>query len=274
MAMDMLVADAPVARGKRPPQGEPVVDRALALLAAFDEKHLRLSLSDLARRGGMPISTARRLAVRLVAWGALEKDESGLYSVGLRLWQVASLAERGLSLRDEAPPFLDDLHAATHQHVQLAVLDDTDALVLDRRLGDVELSSISYRVGGRIPLVASAVGVVLLAHSPAEFQDEILSGPFRWPLHECPRPSAKDVRVQLAGVRRTGLAMLNRPTAPIASVAAPVRDQQGNVVAAISVVVPAGSVELHRFEPALRATARAVSRAMGAPMTPGVTASW
>ena len=274
MTLEVLPAETVVARGKRPPQGEPVVDRALALLAAFDDKHLRLSLSDLARRSGMPVSTARRLAVRFVAWGALEKDESGLYSVGLRLWQVASLAERGLSLRDEAPPFLDDLHAVTHHHVQLAVLDHTDALVLDRRLGDVELPAISYRVGGRIPLVASAAGVVLLAHSPAEFQDQVLSGPFRWPLHECPRPAAKDVRAQLAGVRRTGLAMLSRPTAPIASVAAPVRDQQGSVVAAISVVVPAGSIELYRFEPALRATARAVSRAMGAPMAVGATAPW
>lgn len=263
-----------VVRGKRPPHGEPVVDRALALLAAFDDTHLRLSLSDLARRGGMPVSTARRLAVRLLEWGALEKDESGRYGVGLRLWQVASLAERGLGIRDVAPAFLDDLCAGTHQHVQLAVLDETDAVILDRRVGDHPIPYVRYRVGGRIPLVASAVGMVLLAHASPTLQDEVLSGPFRWPLHECPRPAAKDVRAQLAEVRRTGFVLLNRPTSPIASAAAPVRDQHGTVVAAVSVVVEAGSVELHRLEPALRTTARGISRALGAPMNQGPTPAW
>ena len=58
-------------RGKRPPHGEPVVDRALQLLAAFDPAHRRLTLSSLSRRAEIPLSTTRRLAGRLVEWGAL-----------------------------------------------------------------------------------------------------------------------------------------------------------------------------------------------------------
>ncbi|HWS57932.1 MAG TPA: helix-turn-helix domain-containing protein, partial [Actinotalea sp.] len=87
------------ARGKRPPHGDPVVDRALLLLGAFDPGHRRLSLSDLARRSGLPLSTTSRLAARLVAWGALERDGSGAFGIGLRLWEVASLAEPSLGLR-------------------------------------------------------------------------------------------------------------------------------------------------------------------------------
>ncbi|MFZ0530172.1 MAG: IclR family transcriptional regulator [Propionicimonas sp.] len=263
-----------VPRGKRPPHGEPVVDRALALLMAFDERHLYLSLTDLARRSAMPVSTARRLAVRLLEWGVLEKNEAGQYSIGLRLWEVASLADRGLSLRDVASPYLDDLSAVTHQHVQLAVLDDEDALVIDRRLGDEELPWVNYRIGGRIPLVASAVGMVVLAHADTEFQDRVISGEFRWPVHECPRPSATAVRVLLADVRRTGFALLNRATSPVASAATPIRDRHGEVIAAVSVVVARGKVPLSRLQPVLLAASRAISRDMGAPMTHRPTPGW
>ena len=131
--MDEDPGPAPAARGKRPPQGDPVVDRALALLAAFDDGHRRLTLSDLARRAGTPLSTTRRLAERLVAWGALERAAAGGYVVGLRLWEVGSLAPRALGLREVAMPFMDDLYEATRQHVLLAVLDGDAALLVERR---------------------------------------------------------------------------------------------------------------------------------------------
>src|SRR4051794_38749767 len=70
--------------------GEPVIDRAFALLNSFDPAHRELSLTDLSRRSGLPMSTALRMARRLVAWGALERHGGG-YVVGLRLWEVASL---------------------------------------------------------------------------------------------------------------------------------------------------------------------------------------
>ena len=60
----------PPARGKRPPQGEPVIDRALSLLSAFDAGQRRLSLAELSRRSGIPVSSTLRLAGHLVRWGA------------------------------------------------------------------------------------------------------------------------------------------------------------------------------------------------------------
>ncbi len=86
--------DAAVRRGKRPAEGDPVVMRALSLLAAFDSDHRTHSLADLSRRAGMPLSTTFRLAGHLLAWGALEKDDDDRYVVGLRLFEVASLAPR------------------------------------------------------------------------------------------------------------------------------------------------------------------------------------
>jgi DNA-binding IclR family transcriptional regulator len=68
---------APRARGKRPPQGEPVIDRGLALLSAFDASRRRLSLAELSRRSGIPVSSTLRLAGHLVRWGRWSVTRTG-----------------------------------------------------------------------------------------------------------------------------------------------------------------------------------------------------
>src|SRR3954451_230400 len=88
----------PRIRGRRPPQGDPVVDRALSLLAAFDSGHRSLTLGELSRRSGIPTSSPLRLASRLREWGALERGTDGRFTIGLRLWEVASLSPRGQGL--------------------------------------------------------------------------------------------------------------------------------------------------------------------------------
>ena len=104
-------------RGKRPKQGEPVIDRALSLLAVFSDRRRALTLSEMARLADMPAPTALRLIARLVAWGALERLEDGRYVVGVRLWEVASLSPRGHGVREIALPYLEDLFAVTRHHV-------------------------------------------------------------------------------------------------------------------------------------------------------------
>lgn len=87
-------------------------DRLLSVLAAFDHAHPALSLSDIGRRAGLSLTTAHRLVGALTRWGALERDEWGVYHVGLRLWEIAALAPRGLALRQVAWPYLEDLFEA------------------------------------------------------------------------------------------------------------------------------------------------------------------
>ena len=76
-----MTADGPIEatpgrpRGRRPPQGDPVIDRALTLLAAFDAGHRSMTLGALSRRSGIPTSSTLRLANRLRIWGALERDD-------------------------------------------------------------------------------------------------------------------------------------------------------------------------------------------------------
>src|SRR4029453_3347388 len=132
MAVQPAGADGARIRGRRPPQGEPVIDRALSLLSAFDATHRRLSLGELSRRTGIPASSALRLAGRWLAWGAVERDEDGRFAVGLRLFEIASLCPRGHGLRQVALPYMRDLAEATHQHVLLAVLEADEALLVER----------------------------------------------------------------------------------------------------------------------------------------------
>ncbi len=147
---DGNTADKPQ-RGKRPKQGEPVIDRALSLLAVFSDRRRALTLSDMARLADMPAPTALRLIARLVAWGgALERLEDGRYVVGVRLWEVASLSPRGHGVRDIALPYLEDLFAVTRHHVLLAVRDKNEAVLIER-LSSKEATEVAYRVGGRAP---------------------------------------------------------------------------------------------------------------------------
>lgn len=239
-------------RGKRPEQGDPVVDRALSLLAAFSAEHRALGLVDLSRRAGLPRSTASRLAARLQAWGALERDEQGRFVIGPRLFEIASLAPRSHGLREVALPYLEDLHEVTRQHVLLAVRDGAEALLVER-LSARDAVEIDYRVGGRMPLHDTGVGLVLLAAAGPEVRDEVFAR----------LGDTAGLRRRLAEVRRSGIALFARQRpAAVSSVAVPVRDQADRVVAAVSVVVPAGSGAPQGYEQVVRAAALAIARGL------------
>jgi DNA-binding IclR family transcriptional regulator len=258
---EAAVGDEHPARGGRPAHGEPVLDRAFRILAAFEPGRRSLSLAALSSRAGLPKPTALRLARKLVQWGALERAPDGDYVVGLRLLEIASLAPRGHGLRAAALPYLEDLHHATGQHVLLAVRDGREAVLVER-LSARDAGPVMYRVGGRIPLHATGVGVVLLAHAPVAVQDEVLGGNLPRP-PEQGRLTAAGLRGLLAAVRHDGVAVVSRGRPEwVTSVAAPVRGPGGAVVAALSVVAPSGQVDAAAVRPAVVAVARAVSRAV------------
>ena len=90
-----------------------MTSRVLALLGAFDAEHRQLTLTELAASADLSLPTAHRLAAELVAWGALERRESGAYVVGRRVWDLGLLAPVQTGLREVAEPFLHDIYAAT-----------------------------------------------------------------------------------------------------------------------------------------------------------------
>ncbi|WP_281271611.1 IclR family transcriptional regulator [Prauserella flavalba] len=236
-----------------------VTAKVLAMLEAFTPATPDLSLSELARRAGVSLPTAHRRAAELVAWGALERGADGRYRIGLRLWEVAALAPRGLGLRDVAMPFLEDLYEVTHENVQLAVREGLELVFVERIAGRHAVPVLT-RVGGRFALHATGVGLVLLAHAPAEVQEQALAAP----LHAYTPKTITDpdrLRELLAAVRRNGYAVSDgQVTLDALSVAAPIRGADGAVVAAVSLVVRADTAEPIALAPLVQAAARGISR--------------
>ena len=246
----------------KPPPTRSAAERLLAVLAAFDRDCRALSLTEISRRAELTLPTAHRLLALLTGWGALERDETGLYHVGLRLWELAALAPRGPALRDAALPFLEDLYEATHENVQLAVRDGQEVVYLERISGRSAVG-VRTQVGARWPLHATGVGLVLLAHSAPAFQDDYLAGEL--PAFT-PFTVTDPVRLRrmLAEARRTGCAISDRQVTDDAlSVGAPVRGAHGEVVAAVSLVVHVDDARPSTLVPAVRIAGLGISRALG-----------
>ncbi|MBA3525160.1 MAG: IclR family transcriptional regulator [Geodermatophilaceae bacterium] len=236
--------------------------RALAVLGCFDTAHPRLTLSEISRRTALPLTTAHRQVAELTRWGALERDTEGEYRIGLRLWEVGSLAPRRTDLREAALPFLTDLYEITHENVQLAVLDGPDVVFLERISGRQAVHVLT-RPGMRLPAHATAVGLVLLAHADDEAVEAVLAMSLRrFTRHTVTEP--RMLRARLVEVRRSGFAVCERQIEEVSSsVAAPVLDASRVVVAALSLVVPADGGHAYRYLPAVQASARALSRQLG-----------
>jgi DNA-binding IclR family transcriptional regulator len=240
-----------------------VTRRALAVLDAFDAEHPALPLSELARRAGLPLSTAHRLVADLTAWGALERSSDGSYVVGRRLWDLGLLAPVSRQLRETALPFLQDLSAATGENAHLAVREGTSALYVERIAGRSAVRIVS-RSGSRLPLHATGVGKVLLAHAEPEVVDDVLSRLRRITPFTVVDPQV--LRRQLLDVRRRGWALTGEEMSlGTASVAVPVTDGSGALVAALGVVAASSRRDLPRLVPALQVAARGVARSVPAP---------
>lgn len=253
------------ARGRDTHSGPgPVLARALQILGAFTAQHPAMTLSELSRQSGLPLSTVHRLLGELVTWGAIERGDDGRYRVGLRLWEVGSLAPRGLGLRERALPFLEDLSQITRENVQLAVREGTEVVFVERIAGTGAVPVLT-RVGGRFALTATGVGLVLLAHAPPEVQDDVLAGPIER-FTERTVTDPHQLRRMLADVRTNGFSISDRQvTMDALSVGAPIHDGRGQVIAAVSLVVHHGTATPHALAPLVRTSARSISRAVAGP---------
>jgi DNA-binding IclR family transcriptional regulator len=243
--------------------GATVTSRALALLGAFDEHHRRLTLTELAQRAELPMPTTHRLVGELVAWGALSRTRSGEYVVGRRLWDLGLLAPVQTGLREIASPYLHDLYGATLATVHLAVRDGTSVLYVDRLSGHASVPIVST-IGSRLPMHATGVGKVLLAHAPADVQRAVLSDLPRITPYTITQPGL--LRRQLAKTLRDDYATTTEEMSlGGCSIAVPVR-RGPDVVAALGMVLPSLK-DRAKLVGALQVAARGIGRSLSAGTT-------
>jgi DNA-binding IclR family transcriptional regulator len=240
---------------------ESVASRVFRLLDAFSATRPAMTLSELSAVARLPLSTTHRLVAELTAWGGLTRGADGRYRVGLRLLEIGSLSPGSLSLRERAMPFLEDLYEATRQNVQLAVRDDLEVVYVER-ISARGAVSVLTRVGSRMPLHATGVGLVLLAHADMTVQNRVFAAPLER-FTEMTISTTAQLREKLAAVRRDGYAVSDQQIEMITkSIAAPIRDATDTVIAALSIVVPV-QTDSHTLIPAVRAAGQGISRAMG-----------
>lgn len=244
-----------------PAMATSVLRRGLDVLATFSQEHPEQSLKELSANSGLPLTTTHRIVAQLEAWGALERLEDARYRVGLRLWEVATLAPRTVGLQTIAHPYMQDLMETTSYDIHLAVRDGYDSIFIER-IRPTRHPALRPRIGARVPLHATAVGQVLLAHAPAQFQEEFLSRPLR-PFTTRTVTDNALLRAQLGPIRAQGFAISDREIADeYVAIAAPVTSARSAVVAALSLVFPHSQASEANAVHLVRVTAKTISRAL------------
>lgn len=219
------------------PSGDSSIDRIVRVLETFTIDRTVQTASEIGRRAGLPSSTAHRLVDALVEAGLLERDDDHRVSLGMRLWELALRGSRALRLRQVALPHMERVQARIREHTQLAVLEQDSALFLER-LSHPGAGANITRIAGRLPLHASSSGLVLLAHAPDDVRERVLAAPLP-PVAKETVTDAAALRRLLARVRRDGYVVARGSIEAVSTgVAVPVRDRTGDVIAALSVVLP------------------------------------
>jgi DNA-binding IclR family transcriptional regulator len=235
------------------------IDRAAAILGAFDATHRELTLAALVARCGMPRSTTHRTADRMIRLGWLDKPHDR-YRIGNRLFEISSLSPIRIELREAVLPFLQDLHQATKITAQLGILEGTQILVVEKISGHRAMPMLS-QVGGVIPAYCSALGRAILAYSDQATIDAVLAAGLP---KRTPRTLTSPVAImrELTAVPDRGWAIEREEgNVGVSCVAAPIFAPLGQVAAALSLTGPSQLVRPDRTGPAVRLAAAAASRA-------------
>ncbi|GAB2843833.1 hypothetical protein GCM10022221_48880 [Actinocorallia aurea] len=219
-----------------------------------------LTLTQIARRCGLPRSSVHRILDQLVSVGWVARQEDR-YRLGLRMAELGARAQHQNAVRQAALPLMRELHAATGHAVRLSVLDGADLVTLE--LLGVPADPRAVRpTEGRIAAHCTAAGKVLLAYASEEAVKEAIAHGLRARTSFSITDGAR-LTAELQQARERGAAFDREESRRgLACVAAPVRGP-GAPVAALSVCVPARRTDLVPLVSAVRATAARVWAATG-----------
>ncbi len=214
------------------------VERALGILDLFTRERPHWTLADIDGTLGMHRSTVHRLVLTLERQRYLRRDATGnSYSLAVKPITLGAVALESLEFRKVVRPHLERLCLATGQTVDLGVLEDGDVVYLDEVM-DAARGQFRHPAGTKAPAHGTALGKVLLAALPTHTQREILS---RKPLRRYTSHTVTDVETLLKSVKEVGergyALDLGEYEYLVSSVAAPIRDPSGAVIAALSLLM-------------------------------------
>lgn len=216
-----------------------VLDKVMAILHSFDDGMTRLEPRAVAAEAGMTTPTAYRLMKGMAEHGLLEQDASG-YRLGVALLHLGARVADGLEVRHVALPHMEWLRDQTHENAELHLRHGSSRVPVEVVHSRLNLRPIG-QVGVPFPLHIGASAKVLLAWlDPSESVALARASHDSHGDHRDGREfDARWLKRQLAEVRSQGWALTDgEREVGVASVAAPVRDRLGAVVAALVVSAP------------------------------------
>jgi IclR family transcriptional regulator, pca regulon regulatory protein len=209
-------------------------ERGLAVIRAFGPEDPELTLSDVARRTGLTRAAARRFLLTLTDLGYVRSDGKQ-FALTPRILELGYAYLSSLSLPEIAEPHLERLAAEVRESSSVSVLDG-DEIVYVGRVPTSRIMRVSINVGTRFPAYATSMGRVLLAALPDDELHAYLARADIRPLTARAIANPEDLREELLRIREQGWALVDQELEEgLRSIAAPVRDGGGRVVAAVNV---------------------------------------
>lgn len=256
-------ASGPEIGAAKTPGSIQVIERMMSLLDALAAAPESASLKQLSASTDLHPSTAHRILAAMTNARFVERQDAGSYRLGIRLLELGSLVKSRINLREVALPFMQELHEKIGEAINLGSRHDDDIVYLERTSSGRALVRVVYLVGGRAPLHLTSLGKLFLAAESAQKVRDYAKRtglPGKTP-HSL--TTLATLEKELDKVRRHDVAYDDEEAElGLKCVAAPIRDDEGQIVAALSVSAPAD-----RHDPdwarQVKETADAVSRTLG-----------
>jgi IclR family pca regulon transcriptional regulator len=238
--------------------------RGLAVIRGFSQQRRQLTIAQLSHRTAIPRAAVRRCLYTLMQLGYVGSEDGRTYALRPRILSLGHAYLSSTPLATAVQPLLDHISNALHESSSLAVLEADEILYIARSSTTARVMSVDLGLGSRLPAYCTSMGRVLLAGQSAAQVDGYLSRVKLTRLTNHTVSTAKELRQVLESVRRDGYAIVDQELEiGLRSIAVPVKDVTGQVVAAINAGTQSARVTLaemkSRFLPALLAAAGELS---------------
>ena len=240
-----------------------VIERMFSVLDALAAQPDPLPLKEISERTGLHPSTTHRILNDLAVGRLVDRPHSGTYRLGMRLLELGNLVKARLDVREAAMAPMRELHKLTHQPVNLSMRQGDEILYVERTYSERSGMQVVRAVGGRAPLHLTSVGKLFLAYDDPQRVRAYatrtgLAGHTRNSITELPR-----LERELGLVRRAGVARDDEELElGVRCLAAGIFDDQGQLIAGLSVSAPSDRIEEGWLDK-VKATAAQISTSLG-----------
>ncbi|MDR2240259.1 MAG: IclR family transcriptional regulator [Zoogloeaceae bacterium] len=235
----------------------------MALLDALARRDDAVSLKELSRETGLHSSTAHRILGAMAHSGFAERAGPGAYRLGIRLLELGNLVKSRINVRQIALPFMQALHSRISESVNLGVRREDEIIYVERTSSGRASVRVVHLVGARAPLHATAVGKLFLLEDGPQKLREYARRTGLPGFTPTSITTLSRLEKELDRARRHGVAFDNGEIEHgLRCIAAPVRDDAGELISGLSVSAPAERYDAE-WVPFIKQTADAISRALG-----------